>query len=111
MTAQRDEIEGMLSAEGWHVAERTVAPEWWLDELWTLESAWSPVGDKAFVSFLVDGAAPAERKRGEHVWAVVVGRTAASQWTGPGAIPLGPNWESVRRSEVEQQIRALRHAA
>ena len=67
MQTQQHDIEEMLLREGWRVADRQVAPAWWLDEVWVLESTWSPTGTQAFVSFLVDPQAPAQRAKGEYV--------------------------------------------
>jgi hypothetical protein len=108
MKTQQNQIAELLTAEGWAIREREAAPEWWLDEVWHLESLWSPVDAKAYVSFLVDGGATSERKAGQQVWAVYIGRDIATSWSLPGAVPLRPNWESVRVTKVANLIKALR---
>jgi hypothetical protein len=37
----------MLASQGWRVVERIARPEWWIDQLWIVESSWSPVGQRA----------------------------------------------------------------
>src|SRR5258708_8032199 len=109
MKAQQDQLEQMLAELGWRIVSRSGGPEWWLDEVWALESSWSPVGARAFVSFLVDGMARAERKRGEGVWAVSIGKQVAPKWCVEGAIPLHPGWEGVHHHHCATQIAALRN--
>ena len=70
MKTQQRHIEEMLSREGWQVVERQAGTVWWLDEVWLLESVWSPVGCRAYLSFLVDPQVPLEREMGKQVWAV-----------------------------------------
>ena len=64
MRSQQRQIEELLAGEGWRVAERASQPDWWLDEVWIIESEWSPVGDRAYVSFLVHPMAPIEPPSG-----------------------------------------------
>jgi hypothetical protein len=109
MKTQQRQIEEMLVDEGWLVVDKEQPAEWWLDEVWTLESGWSPIGATAYVGFLVDPQAPIERARGEHIWAVCVTRESPTGSVGlAGEVPITPNWESVHRAEVLALIRALR---
>jgi hypothetical protein len=109
MPTQHRQIEEMLERAGWRVAERHVGPEWWLDEVWVLKSVWSPVGTRAFVSFLVHPMVPAPRAKGEGVWAVCVSTEGpAVTPMGVNSVPLRPNWEASRREKVLEQIRSLR---
>ncbi len=110
MKAQQQQIETILSDEGWAIVTReSPTTDWWLDELWTLSSTWSPVGEKAFVGFLVDPMAPIERRPSEHVWAVVVSRQRPLRRDeARPEVPLGPRWESRKRSEFIDGVRGLR---
>jgi hypothetical protein len=109
MQTQQRDIEEMLLREGWHIVERQVCPEWWLDEVWVIESAWTPVRTRTFVSFLVDPQAPTQRAKGEDVWAVCATlESAASTPMGEDSVPLGPRWDAMRREEVLKRIRSLR---
>jgi hypothetical protein len=111
MRTQQRQIEDMLADEGWLVIEREHPTEWWLDEIWTLESGWNPVGARAYVGFLVDPQSPSDRASGEHVWAVfVTGEIPTGRAGMGGEVPLRPNWEKVRRAEVLAQIRDLRRS-
>jgi non-ribosomal peptide synthetase component F len=87
----------MLDLQGWCIVARLERPDWWLHELWVLESRWSPVGARAHVSFLTDPG-------GDEVWAVSVSRDIEN---GP-CVPLSPHWERDRRAEVFERIRVLR---
>jgi uncharacterized protein len=73
---QQAQIEDLLRDRGWRVVERSVlTTSHWLDEVWTIESEWSPVGQRAFVSFIVDRqVATRPRQRGQFVSSVAVSR-------------------------------------
>jgi len=72
MESQQSDLEQRLSGNGWRVVSREREPDWWLDELWSVESDWRPHGLRLWISFLVDPAHSAERRKGEGVWAVSV---------------------------------------
>src|SRR5688500_9571812 len=93
--SQKRQIASALERAGWRVAVRESPTEqWWLDELWELESEWSPRGVTAFVSFLVDPAVVSDRKPGKHVWAVALTRERpVDRLAARPAVPLGPRWE------------------
>ena len=107
MQTQQREIETIRAEEGWRVVERQRQPEWWLDEVWVLESAWSPTGTRAYVSFLVDPQAPIQRAAGQDVWAICATTEApAATATGNHSVPL-KGWAK-RREDVRERIRSLR---
>ena len=64
MQAQRTELLNQLPEHGWRVASVEENLEWWADEMWLLESEWSPVGGLAYVTFLVDPHFDGSRKKG-----------------------------------------------
>lgn len=76
MEFQKQEIGKELSRHGWQIATiEVLLSDWWLDEVWTLESTWSKLGTNAFICFLIDPMiADSNRKKGEHVWAVSASR-------------------------------------
>ncbi|HEY0098828.1 MAG TPA: hypothetical protein VGB76_07730 [Pyrinomonadaceae bacterium] len=83
METQRTELLNQLPKHGWNVVSVEEAYlEWWADEMWLLESVWSPVGSRAYVTFLVDPQAPAARKKGEYVWAAKASSGKPNQWLG-----------------------------
>lgn len=74
MEAQRAEILNQLPRHGWRIMPIEAHElEWWADEMWILESTWSPVESRAYLTFLVDPQIPHSqtRKKGEAVWAVM----------------------------------------
>jgi hypothetical protein len=71
MQTQRTELLSQLPEHGWRIARIEENLEWWADEMWLLESEWSPVGSRAYITFLVDPMSDRNRKKGEEVWAVM----------------------------------------
>ena len=108
MKAQQNRLEQTLLREGWQVADRSTPSDWWLDEVWTIESQRTPVGHRAYVSFLVDPQAPTQRRKGQDVWAVYVGPEVPTSATPKAAVPLRPNWDRVRSPELARRIKGLR---
>lgn len=71
MFTQARILEGAIVDSGWRILHKLEMPEWWADEMWHIESAWSPVGISAWIVFLVDPQLDhSSRRKGEHVWAV-----------------------------------------
>ncbi|MDP9315634.1 MAG: hypothetical protein M3R24_33030 [Chloroflexota bacterium] len=56
ITIQRGrELVEQLAEHGWQIRAIEAADlDWWADEMWVLESVWSPVGERAYLTFLVD---------------------------------------------------------
>lgn len=80
MQAQRTELLNLLPEYGWRLAGIEENLEWWADEMWLLESAWSPVGSRAYITFLVDPQFDGNRKKGEAVWAVMASQLKPVSW-------------------------------
>lgn len=96
MQAQRAELLALLPEHGWRLAMIEEDLEWWADEMWLLESVWSPVGSRAYVTFLVDPQFDGSRKKGEAVWAVMASLfKPASNLRGEHEfmISLGRGWK------------------
>ena|SRR5215475_9152655 len=78
MITQRKKLLELLPRHGWEVINIEdhlrdwKSSEWFIDELWEIESDWSPKGLKVWITFLVDPQTPnlIERKKGQGVWAV-----------------------------------------
>src|SRR5262245_16528941 len=112
MRTQADQLTDRLTREGWRVIERETGQDWWLDELWIIESVWSPAGQRLWITFLVDPMHDGLRRKGEHVWAVGVTKSAprnASQ-VKTTAVPIRNGWES-SLEELLGQIRRFRGEA
>ena len=70
MQFQQTELLHLLPEYGWRLADIEENLAWWADEMWLLESVWSPAGCHACLTFLVDPQFEGNRKKGEAVWAV-----------------------------------------
>lgn len=107
MKAQKAEIESRLAKHGWDIVEvEDQALEWWADEIWRLESAWSPAGARAYVTFLIDPqSSNRNRKKGQDVWAVKASPDRPVDWlTGAGeyTLSLGQGWKEELAGFFEQ---------
>ena len=114
MKAQRAEILNQFPRHGWDVAPvEDYELEWWGDEMWLLESTWSPVGNRAYVTFLVDPQIPhgRTRKKGEAIWAIMVSPTKPSAWQsseGSLTLSLGQGWDK-RLPDFFEHLAGLRN--
>jgi hypothetical protein len=118
MITQRNRIVELLPRYGWevknvedHLRSSTV-PDWFIDELWEIESVWSPIDLRVWVTFVVDPQTPnlIERKKGEGVWAVKAGlrRPPAIEIEGDDVyLSLNAGWEK-RLPEFFSQLSDLR---
>lgn len=110
MQTQRTQLLNDLQEYGWRVAHIEENLELWADEMWLLESIWSPVGNRAYVTFMVDPMAAPSRKKGEAVWAV---NASLTKLTGPFSaeneltLSLGQGWKE-RLPDFFQHLSALR---
>ena len=99
-----------LPEHGWRVAEVGEELEWWADEMWVLESVWTPAGGRAYVTFMVDPQFDGVRKKGEAVWAVMAspGRPDSRlNVEGEFTLSLGRGWKR-RLPEFFEHLSALR---
>jgi len=96
MKSQQIQLEKKLQQDGWRIAERSSAYDWWADEVWIVESIWRPVGYKLWITFLVDPQHDEIRRPGEHVWAVGVTESppVSRQQVEPTAVPIRNTWSS-----------------
>lgn len=114
MDTQRTEILNQLSSRGWRVTSINDSQlEWWADEMWLLESLWSPVGCHAYVTFLVDPQSPHSqtRKKGEAVWAVMASLMKPANWQSSGenfTLTLGQAWQN-RLPDFFEHLDGLRN--
>lgn len=54
MEFQKQTIREKIIENGWEITELEKAQlDWWANEMWRLESVWSPVGETAFITFLL----------------------------------------------------------
>ena len=110
MQTQRTELLNRLPEHGWRAASEEEDLEWWADEMWVLESVWSPVGSRAYITLLVDPMVGPNRKKGEAVWGVVASlRKPISRLSAEGEFMLsfGQGWKE-RLPEFFEHLSALR---
>jgi hypothetical protein len=104
MITQRNRLFESLPGYGWEVITVEDHPrgstdsDWFIDELWEVESVWTPKGLKVWIIFLVDPQTPnlTERKKGQGVWAVKASlRKPPDSRMGDAEIylSLNPGWE------------------
>ncbi len=66
MEFQRQTIFETLTENGWKITKLEKHElDWWAGEMWRLESVWSPVGETAFVTFLL------EPESAKYVWEIM----------------------------------------
>jgi hypothetical protein len=117
MITQRNRIFELLPRYGWEVKSvedhlRLSASDWFIDELWEIESVWSPKGLKVWVTFVVDPQTPKldERKKGAGVWAVIAGLKRPTGWgieDDEVGLTLKSGWEN-RLPEFFSRVSELR---
>jgi hypothetical protein len=119
MITQRNRIFELLPQYGWEVINveehprGSTALDWFIDELWEVESLWAPKGLKMWISFVVDPMAPNlnERKKGQGVWAVKAGLQKPTGWgieDGEVELTLNAGWEK-RLPQFFSELSDLRH--
>ena len=110
MQTQRTELLNRFPEHGWRIAGEEENIEWWADEMWVLESVWSPVGSRAYITLLVDPMVGPNRRKGEEVWAVMASLTKTiSRLSAEGEFTLsfGQGWKE-RLPEFFEHLSALR---
>jgi hypothetical protein len=100
MLTQRTTIVSQLEKQGWQARLMDEAEycwkcsAWQIDELWLLESVWSPAGKQVYLTFLIDPQTDLlKRKKGSDVWAV---QASAQHLLFRGesiCLSLGSGWE------------------
>ncbi|MBV9928581.1 MAG: hypothetical protein JOZ96_26430 [Acidobacteria bacterium] len=113
MFTQREELARRLPENGWRVAAvEESGLEWWADEIWLIESVWSPGGLRLHLTFLVDPSAGSRRAKGQRVWAVgtsAVRPADRGSAEGKPLLPLGHGWRT-RLPEFFTGLSGLREA-
>jgi hypothetical protein len=114
MLTQRTTIISQLERHGWQAGllDETEycwkSSAWQIDELWLLESVWSPEGRQLYLAFLIDPQVDLQkRKKGEGVWAVRASTELSLFWLSDTCLSLGSGWEKGLPAFL-QEIAALR---
>jgi hypothetical protein len=119
MNTQREKLLDLLPRYGWKVVtvddelRGSTASDWFVDELWEVESSWSPRGLKLWVTFVVDPQTPSlpKRRKGQGVYAVKAARRKPTGWgieDDEVGLYLNSGWEA-RLPEFFDQLSAFRH--
>ena len=96
MEFQRQTIREKLIKNGWKITElEKVELNWWANEMWRLESVWSPIGKTAFVTFLL------EPENMKYVWDIIVSKEKPVDWGG------NPNYFSLSLKRWEKELAAF----
>lgn len=112
METQARQLEAYMSEEGWRVIEKRADNlPWWLDELWTLESYWSPQGLVVWIAFEVNPINfTYHRPKGKNVWCVTFHSQDPLLGASKGIcrIDLFPHWEQ-NFANSKGELKALRN--
>ncbi len=122
MQTQKATIKNQLEKHGWKVVQiEEDTLDWWADEIWILESVWTPVDKHVYLTFLVDpqsGYVKNRRKGGYFgaiksytVWAVKASATKPHDWLsseGEFVLDFGHNWLKELPSFI-QDLSSLRN--
>lgn len=75
---QKKEIKSLIEENGWKIRDIDKY-EWWENEVWEIESIWTPIGTKAFIVFVVDPQIITDKSA---VWAVLTSLKRPLGWQG-----------------------------
>jgi hypothetical protein len=78
LTTQKRKISSQIEKEGWQIINIDDY-EWWEHEVWEIESRWSPIGKRAFITFIVD---PQILRDKNAVISVTVSAKRTTSWSG-----------------------------
>jgi hypothetical protein len=105
METQQRQLEELVVRDGWTIVARELSSaEWWLDEVWILESTWTPAGVRVFLSFLVDPQAPGERRK----VGTMSGRSSPHRPASPLACTRNQTCRSGRTGSAGDEMRSWR---
>jgi hypothetical protein len=119
MITQRNKLFELMPRYGWEVINvedylrHTTGLDWFIDELWEIESIWTPKGLKVWITFVVDPMTSnlGERKKGQGVWAVKAGLHKPIGWGAEDdevELALNTGWEK-RMPEFFSHLADLRN--
>lgn len=90
MEFQKQTILEKITEIGWKVTElEKYKLDWWANEMWLLESVWTPIGKTAFVTFLL------EPENMRYIWSILATEEKPVNWCGnPKSFSLSlKGWE------------------
>jgi hypothetical protein len=119
MDVRHSQMMSRLGEHGWRVLARERTDlDWWADEIWAVESEWSPHGLTVFLTWLVDPQWDDHRRPTQAVWAVgVCSQRPTSRLEAEGEPLLSiPHWPRglpeflARLSHLRDQRRTISRA-
>jgi hypothetical protein len=78
LTAQKRRVQTEIEKFGWKIINIDEY-EWWEHEVWEIESVWTPIGTKSFITFIVD---PQILNDKNAVIMVTVSKNRTANWSG-----------------------------
>ncbi|MEM6650368.1 MAG: hypothetical protein AAF603_08980 [Pseudomonadota bacterium] len=90
-----------LEQNGWQISPVELASDcWWAKEIWSLQSLWSPVGNKIYLSLLVDPGWEGDFNNlpDNAVWAVGLAHTV------PDIRSVDDNWTTFVKNNYAEMI-------
>ncbi len=95
MEFQRQTIREKVIENGWKITElEKVELDWWANEMWLLESVWSPIGKTVFITFLL------EPEYAKEVWEIMISKEKPNYRGGnPNSFSL-----NIKGSKLEKEL-------
>ncbi len=78
MITQKRTIQAKIEKNGWKIV-KIDEYEWWENKVWEINSTWSPIGAKAFITYVVDPQIIVDKNA---VWAVLASLMRPPHWQG-----------------------------
>lgn len=80
MFGQQNKLKELFDRHGWELVETHVPEDWWIAEVWLINSTWSPTDCYIFISFLVDPQWEDRTRRKAGVWAISLSLKQPEDW-------------------------------
>jgi hypothetical protein len=74
-----------LEAAGWSVSQTELPSDsWWVAEIWSLQSTWSPTNRRLYLSLLIDPGLQTipDTVGDKHIWAIAISDTFPESHSG-----------------------------
>jgi hypothetical protein len=102
-TTQKNQLLKLIEQQGWQQLsiegeeQLWSTAEWFIAELWELQSVWTPKGFRVFISFVIDPQNDYFAKRWQSVWAVKATLQRPTTWgfdENEVGLVLGRGWQA-----------------
>lgn len=78
-------LAGRLETSGWSVSQAELPSDsWWVAEIWTLQSTWSPTDRRLYLSLLIDPGLETipDTVEDKHIWAIAISHAFPESHSG-----------------------------